>query len=225
MTHYSTATLHADFAAAMAGDCGPADVHGMLAAHPVTLPAFRRLLAGGVDAALLGQMNCAGDLGAARVDLSRDGARFSFGGPDARLLLAVRDADYRLIDVVALASHDENQWSLLTGHADMLGAWHIDALERALACERPARLRLFATPWDWLRAGGAGVCVLNWSAGAVRALRQLGEGAVLEADDAALRSKIKAMLVHGGNPLVSAPRNTLAAASLAERIAMEAVHG
>lgn len=169
---------------------------------------YERLLAAGADRVFLANLNIAADLGTARVSLSARGTRFELGGPDPRLLLGVRDAAFQLVDLVALASHDENQWSLLHGLHDMLGAWWIEEMHRRMCTERPARLRLFATPWGWLRGGGAGVCVLEWTGAAVSELRLLGERCTLVVDPGG-RDRLRAVLKRGGLPLVVEDRDSV----------------
>ena len=188
------------------------DRETLLAGNMLSWPGAQRLLSGGVPRALLGELNGQGLIGQARVELSRDGSRFEVGGADAGLLLGVTDEAGELVDLVACASHDENQWALLTGYGTMLGAGRLqavaDAMDEAQLAERPfhARLRVFATPWDWLRGGGKGICVLDWGRGALADLRILSEALTLVVD-AGARERLRALLAHGGLPLVAeAPR-------------------
>ena len=190
----------------------PPELEVLMGAHMLSWPGAQRLLAGGVPGALLAELNGRGLIGQARVELSRDGSRFAIGGADARLLLGVTDEAGELVDLVACASHDENQWALLTGYGTMLGAGRlrtvVDAMDEAQLAERPfhARMRVFATPWDWLRGGGEGICVLDWGRGALADLRMLGEGVTIVVD-AGARERMRALLAHGGLPLVAeAPR-------------------
>lgn len=194
----------------------------IMAQHMLAWPMAQRLLEQGVPPLALGALNAAGLIGAGRVSLSRDGARFDLAGPDPRLLLGVTDGAGALVDIAALASHDEAQAPLLTGAGAMLGMEAIEAAHADLAAERPVRLRLHATPWDWLRAGGAGLCVLHWTPAVVAELRLLGERATLEVARGAGR-EIKRRLERGGLPLVAEDRPAVAGASLAERYAMGAV--
>lgn len=221
---YASMAFEADCNAALDGGRG-FGARAVLRSSGLSRGEYDRLLAAGIDREMIGNLNVAGDLGTARVDISRDGARFAPGGPDGRLLLGVRDADFALVDVAALASHDEDQWSLLTGFGEMLGAWHLAALDRAVAMDKRAVLFLHATPWDWLRAGGDGVCVLNWTPAVLGELRSLGERVTLMVNNFAERATLRARLEHGGMPMVSIPVSTDANASLAERFARRVANG
>lgn len=126
----------------------------------------------------------------------------------------------------------EDEWALRLGAADFLGEdhlWHAHAhapsnagrepsgslgsaagtATRVRACGPAARsggrrweLRLYATPMAWLRAGGAGICVLDWTASALGALRGVGSGVTLVVEPGA-KARLDAMLAHGGLPLVA----------------------
>lgn len=146
-----------------------------------------------------------GDLAVARVSLHRGGL-FGFEGPDQRLILGVRRGG-DTIDLAALSSTCEDEWALRLGVADMLGE---DLLLDCVLAER-RELRLFATPLAWLRGGGRGICVLDWSASALGALRGLGSGVTLVVDPGA-KPKLQAMLTHGGLPLVAEDRTMRRAA-------------
>lgn len=166
----------------------------MRAAMP-SAAGFARLLALGVPAATIGPMLENFDLGTARVSISRDGSRWEPEGPDARLLVGVREQGV-LVDIAALATHDPDQWAMRRGEGWCLGydAW--------LRCEtgHAHELRLHATPLAWLKAGGAGLCVLDWDIG-LRMLRGLGEAVLLRCDRGA-GERLKALLQHGGLPRV-----------------------
>lgn len=183
-----------------------------------------RLLAAGVPQDWLANLNIAGDLGTARVSISGKGDRFEFGGPDPRLLLGVRDRAFELWDMVALASHDENRWSLLHGYEPVLGGWMIDAAHEAAEREVPFKLRLFSTPWDWLRGAGRGVCVLDWGGSALAELRALRGDFVTLVVDAGAREALREKMKHGGLPLV-AEAEDLSRLPLAERIGRRAANG
>lgn len=169
--------------------------------------AVRALDGMGVPRMLLGQLTAAGDIAVADVDLGRDGGRFAFGGPTRRLILAVR-VDGVLIDLAALSSTCEDEWALHLGMADFLGE---ELLDRARTCEW-RELRLFGTPLAWLRAGGRGVCVLDWTPAALAALRGLGPGVTLVCD-AGAKPKLEALLRHGGLPLVAEDRPVIGRAA------------
>ena len=176
-------------------------LRGGLDANPLTLIGLRRLMEMGVPRAFLGELTGAGDLGAAQVDLTSGGSRFAFGGPTGRLLLAVRAGDGTLVDMAALSSACEDEWALLSGGADLLGEW---LLEDAIAAER-RELRLFPTPMAWLRGGGRGICVLDWTPAALGALRGLRSHQTLVVDPGA-KVRLDAMLAYGGLPMVAEER-------------------
>lgn len=156
-----------------------------------------------------------GLIGTGKVELSADGASWVPGGPDARLILAVRDADGDLIDLVAIASHRRDEWALRTGDGWALGLNVLSAIEQARdhaqqladggARRRPVALRLFANPLDWLAADGEGLCVLDWGPLALTTLRALGEGVTIQTDPGA-QDRLRALLAHGGLPRVEAVR-------------------
>lgn len=179
-------------------------LHAILGAMPMSLAGMQALVEAGVPAALVSALHIDGDMALARVDVSRDGSRFSFGGPDKRLILAVRDGTGGVVDLVALSSARPDEWALHLGHADFLGT---DCLEQAVAANW-RHLRVFPTPMAWLRAGGRGVCVLDWNIHALNALRGLGTGVTLVVD-AGAKLKMQAMLAHGGLPLVAEDRPDL----------------
>lgn len=173
---------------------------------------LRALIEAGVPRGFALALAGNGDLAVAGCELERDG-RFSFGGATRRLILGVRErtcvataSGYLsewgdLTDLVALSSACEDEWALRLGVADFLGDEWLWRAEMGLLRE----LRLFATPMAWLRGGGRGVCVLDWSASALGALRGLGPQVTLVVDPGA-KAKLQAMLAHGGLPLVAEDR-------------------
>lgn len=173
----------------------------MLAAAAATpFSAVRKLCAMGADRRFVAQLLGAGDLGIGQVSLSRAG--WEPEGPDRRLLISVRRLG-ELVDVVALASHVRDEWSLRTGLGWALGMDAIDDAHLALAREeKRIRVRLHATPFDWLAAAGDGLCVLDWCAASLGELRLLGERATIEVAPGAAE-RLKTMLAHGGLPRVS----------------------
>lgn len=184
----------------------PRDAFVWLQGRALPWAGVQRLLAGGADLHLVAQLLALGLLGAGRVAVAADGALFEPEGPDARLLLgAGYDVDElgrdTVAEVVALSTTCEDEWALLTGAADILGA---DVLEDAVAAERRF-VRLYSTPMDWLRAGGAGVCVLQWNRVALAALRGLPESCTLVVDPGA-RERLRGMLAYGGLPQVAEDR-------------------
>lgn len=153
-----------------------------------------------------------GQIGTGKVELSADGASWTLGGPDARLIMAVRDDAGELIDLVAVASHCRDEWALRTGDGWALGLSVLAAIEQArdeaqqLSRRRPVVLRLFGNPLDWLAAGGDGLCVLAWGALALTRLRALGDGVTIQTDNEGQKDRLRALLAHGGLPRVEAVR-------------------
>lgn len=173
------------------------DLLGELRVLSLPFVAARMLIDLGVPAEVMLALHGNGDLALGQVELDPRG-RFEFGGPDRRLILTVRDAAGEVVDLVALASHDENQWALRTGLADLLGD---DQLLDAVLAER-RELRLHPTPLAWLRAGCEGICVLDWTRSALGALRGMPEGLTLVVDPG-WREGLKAKLAYGGLPRVA----------------------
>ncbi|WP_157812517.1 hypothetical protein [Novosphingobium kunmingense] len=183
------------------------------AAAAMPWAAVQMLQGMGADRHLIARLSGAGDLGVARVELSGNGATWTPGGATQRLLIGVRDADGELIDVAALASHCRDEWALRTGDGWALGldmlAQAEQARDEAQAAASPAkppravRLRLFADPFDWMGAGGAGLCVLDWGLPALTALRALGERVTLTVE-AGAQERLRQLLAHGGLPRVEA---------------------
>jgi hypothetical protein len=170
------------------------------AAARMPMSAMRRLWAMGAEKRLTARLLGTGNLGIAQVMLGE--ATWEPEGPDRRLLLAVR-RDGELIDVAALASHARNEWALRTGLGWALGMDLIDDAHRELVCgAKRLRLRLHATPFDWLAAGGDGLCVLDWCQSALSELRLLGERVTIEVASGA-SERLKALLTYGGLPRVS----------------------
>lgn len=180
------------------------DLRAMMDALAADLPfaAVSALLQLGVPASVVGQLTADGDLAVAGVELSRDGNRFEIGGPTRRLLLAVRNGAGEVVDVAALSSSCEDEWALMLGVADLLGE---GVLEDTIAADR-REVRLFSTPMAWLRAGGRGICVLDWSKTALGALRGLRSHQRLAVDPGA-RPKLEGLLAYGGLPIVVEDRS------------------
>ena len=72
-----------------------------------------------------------------------------------------------VIDIVAWRSDQPMNWAWRTGLGWALGA---DELHRDY-WPGDAPLTVHATPLDWLRAGGTGLCVLDWEADELETLR------------------------------------------------------
>ena len=222
--------------AADAGEAGTSAIHGIAApsltpyldmamaggapedwgldlsgARPLRWAGFQRLIAVGVPMQFAAQLNGAGDVLAAQIDLSRDGSSFAIGGPNGRLLVVVRDGSGAVVDVIAFTLDQPREVAcLLDGGDGMLGLWSLPHPGEA------GRVAMFEHPLDWLRAGGKGLCVYDW-ARAVGLLRQLGEAVTLEAPPA-LAAVVRAKLERGGLPLVASAVAADAKLSLAERI-------
>ena len=181
------------------------EIEEELATLRFTLPGLRKLLAMGVPAGFIGELNARGDIALAQVVLDKGGT-FLLGGPDRRLFVAVRDSGDPSVpgdvtDAVALSTSNENEWALRLGQAEFLGFEHVWRAQ--LGAER--ELRLFGTPWGWLRSGGAGACVLDWTPGVLATLRGLGEKVTLTCDPGA-GEKLKALLQYGNLPFVRETR-------------------
>ena len=66
-------------------------------------------------------------------------------------------------ELTAFTLDAPGKWAVLRGGVPILGTGLNDAmLDYAMTIKEP--IALHPTPRDWLRAGGAGLCVLNWSA-------------------------------------------------------------
>jgi hypothetical protein len=92
-----------------------------------------------------------------------------------------------IIDMVAWTSADPASWRLRTG----LGAWLGD-LDALIDCAIDAPVSLYATPLDWLRAGGDGLCIVNWSAPELDQLLRLQS---ISAPDAGIAEALRRALV------------------------------
>lgn len=187
-------------------------------ARPLTLSGFQRLLAAGVAVPFAAQLNAAGDILTAQVDLARDGS-FAIGGPDGRLLLVVRDAIGVPVDVLAFRIDAPREIACFFGGSGsgMLGAFNLPRWPYA------GRAVLVESPLDWLRSGGNAVCIYDWAA-ALPILRGLGEAVTIEAVPA-LASTLRARLERGGLPLVASAAPEGAKLSLAERIGLGGATG
>lgn len=174
----------------------------LAAAAELPWSAWRALLGMGADRPFAASLHGAGDLGVGMVSLSGDGALWAPEGPDRRLLLGVREGG-ELVDVLALSSTCRDEWAARTGQARLLGFDQWEEASRAVLADRRARLRVHATPFDWLAAGGNGICVLDWTAEALGMLRGLGERATLAVDPGA-KERMKGLLAWGGLPQVEA---------------------
>lgn len=157
-----------------------------------------------VPAPFMGQLTGAGDIGRARVAVR--GSLWEPEGDTPSLILAVRERG-ELVDLLACSSAHPDRWALRRGMGWVLGHDHYFACQ----AEQSDRLRLFATPLDWLAAGGDGICVLEWGAAALGWLRGLGPRVAISCDPDA-GTKLRDMLAHGGLPRVQERSGEQAAA-------------
>ena len=173
------------------------------AALAMKLPALQHLAALGVPLEICGRLHGAGDIGLARVSVGKGGL-WDPEGAEQRLILAVRLHGV-LIDLLALSSSDRDSWALRTGVGSLLGQ---EALDEAFWAARfgigGVTLALHATPFDWLMAGAAGVCVLDWDAAALGELRGLGREVTLVTDSEEAAARLHDLLRWGGLPRVVA---------------------
>lgn len=179
---------------------------------------LHRIRDAGGDPGFAFELLSAGDLVKGRVSLTwrSQPATFEFGGPDGRIVLAVRGADFVREDAVAFRLDAPGEFALMLGEAAFLGEW----LVRERQQQGGGRLTLVADPLAWIAAKGKAVCVLDW-ARALPELRLLGESVTIAAAPA-LASVLRARLERGGLPLVASAVPEGAALSLAERIGRRA---
>ena len=180
--------------------------------HGMDYRGCRRLEALGVPGRFVAVLGARLAIGQARVALCGRGTLWEPEGPDARLLLACFD-EGGLCDVAAGSTSSPDQVALRLGVGWCLGFDRIEDAERAVLAERRVRLRVFADPMEWLRAGPSssseaigqfkspGIVVLDWAAALPR-LRMLGERVTLECD-AGAGEQLRARLKVGGLPRVS----------------------
>lgn len=133
----------------------------------------------------------------ARVTVGKSGL-FEFDAGEPHLLIGVTEAG-QVIDVCAMRSARPDKWALQTGEGWALGHEHFAAARLGTV----DTLRIFATPFDWLRGEGAGLCLLAWDAPALGALRGLGPGVTLECSDARAAELLRRALTWGGLPKVT----------------------
>lgn len=110
-----------------------------------------------------------------------------------------------IVDLCAFFSQQPEDWLLRTGLGWALGE---DALSRAMWGEVP---ELHRTPLDWLRAGCAGMCVVDWEAPEVRFLNDFKQVLCADGDVASLVRKALTKPVH--LPQIIIKGNDLAAAA------------
>lgn len=173
------------------------------------------LVKAGVPVETIDRLRTAGILGRAWVRIEKQ--RWSLAdrgehGCEPRLILGIY-AVGELIDLVAISGRNENQWTLYAGMADFLGHDAIEAVDRDMAAGREGRLALHATPMDWLRAGGHGACVVDWTRAARNLLRSLGEAVVIEVSHPIMAGNLDRQLRHGGLPKIEVAEQETAVAA------------
>ncbi|WP_159641364.1 hypothetical protein [Sphingorhabdus sp. 109] len=126
-------------------------------------------------------------LGRMRVEFGRDGFwnPIDVGGAPA-LILPVLDGPM-LVDMVAFSPLSPDQWYLRRGDGRVLGSGTGQADWETGVEDIP----IFATPFDWMMAGGEGICILTWDERAIRDLMFLGGKVRLMADSHELREHIE----------------------------------
>ena len=152
-------------------------------------------------------------IGAAQVRAGSDGL-FDFveeGGRRAWVLPTNLAGSYRaaeIEDLIAIDQRPPHHWRLRLGIAEILGGHEIE--RRVFGSGRYVHsdlrrgptdepLRIWRTPLAWLQAGAEGVCVLQWTVGAVADLS--GIWTPLVAEDLAHGREIKARLTEPMPPL------------------------
>lgn len=173
----------------------------------LTMPAVRRLIGMGVDQRFVARLTGAGMIGVGNVMITSQG--WEPGGPDPRLLLGVVHQE-ELVDIVAISSGRRDEWALRTKMGWALGAFSIEKVHRMIESDLSGeptrhRVRLHATPFDWMASGGDGVCILDWSAATLMELRALGERVTLEVPPGG-GEKIRNLLAYGALPRVAETR-------------------
>lgn len=126
-------------------------------------------------------------LGRMRVEFGRDGfwSPIDIGGVPA-LVMPVLDGPM-MVDIVAFSPLAPDQCYLRRGDGRILGSgdgmpdWDTGIEE----------IRIFATPMDWMIAGGDGICVLTWDERAIRDLMFMGGHVRLMADSYQLAAHIE----------------------------------
>lgn len=152
----------------------------------------------GVSRSFANRMLCDGDLARARVRVGASGL-FEWDGGEPHLILGVREFG-DLVDLVAVRSAAPDEWALLRGDGWVLGHDALFMAREGLA----SNLRVFGTPFEWMRGDGAGICVLDWTAHALGELRGLGPNITLIADDHGAAQRLGAVLAWAGLPKVEA---------------------
>jgi hypothetical protein len=84
-------------------------------------------------------------------------------GPEHLILFAYEDGAH--VDSIALRTDAPTRWMWRIGQGWALGADWLNRLHWD-----PTPTPIFATPIDWLRGGGQGICILDWSSDEIRRL-------------------------------------------------------
>jgi hypothetical protein len=188
------------------------DLGREIVARPLDHRACQRLEVLGVSGRFVAELNARCLIGAARVHLSPDGARWdpdgpvasrsgAVGGPMAPRLLIGMSEGGELADILAVSTAQPDQVARRTGEGWCLGEDVIRAAEAdAWGREKRVMVKLVADPLEWLRAQGRSIWIADWAAALPR-LRGLGERVTLECD-AGAGARIKALLAIGGLPKV-----------------------
>jgi hypothetical protein len=141
---------------------------------------------GAINPALVGLGMRGPYLGIARAE-SVDGRLWAPSADGKRsIIVPAHDEEGALCDLIAFRSDKPLAWLGRTGAAWCLGA---DCLSDYLMDGALVRLR--ATPLDWLKAGGHGLCVVDWSAPEVRQLSHLAN---IDCPDARLASRLRSAI-------------------------------
>ena len=156
-----------------------ADIHAEAeaATFRVRKPHLDRLLALGVPARAIAELGARQiPFGVAHVERIERGLYQPGEGP--LHVLSPVYADGEVIDIVAWRSDAPANWAWRTGLGWALGTDELPQLREYWPGDPP--LQLHATPLDWLRAGGTGMCILDWEADELESLRGLN---AIEADE------------------------------------------
>jgi len=127
----------------------------------------------GVSRSTIAEMGRSGwPFGVANVE-SIGGGNYQPGeGVPHSILPVVEDGG--LVDLVAFRSGSPDDWMLRTGNGFALGIQ--DGMAAYVRVEKDFwenSAHLFSNPLDWLRGGGAGICVLDWNSPEIYRLNML----------------------------------------------------
>lgn len=109
-------------------------------------------------------------VGAANIEIGRnDFWAPSDSGVRAAIIPAMEDG--AVLDLIAVRPSQPDVWYVRVGNCWALGMDEITDARHSL--DHSHSIVLHATPLDWLRAGGRGVCVVDWTDDARMTLRDL----------------------------------------------------